>query len=238
MKEKETNMKQVLVFAMSLLYMDMNETALSPVVVHHPYATSALVAGRGADGNLNFLNLMDKSDLDTWRGQMSLELEKLDSVLAFITLVTKPYLVSVYSHIRTYLSPADNAEVLRYVWTTSETPNMPVGMTHSQLITAFKKADKESLMDADERETWASLPEQVKVYRGVPDKAGKKGPKALSWTLDKERAKWFATRYEDTGVVWSGTIPKEYVHAYFDGESEAIIDYRHLEALQQERVSR
>jgi hypothetical protein len=48
----------------------------------------------------------------------------------------------------------------------------------------------------------------------------------MSWTLDIERARWFAKRYGDNGKVWKAVIPKERVLACFydRGEEELVVD--------------
>ena len=63
------------------------------------------------------------------------------------------------------------------------------------------------------------------MYRGI-NKHG--SVEALSWTLDKEQAEWFANRFEMfgiTGTVYQANINKEYVLAYFSREQEAVIDF-------------
>ena len=49
----------------------------------------------------------------------------------------------------------------------------------------------------------------------------------MSWTLDEEKAKWFATRFDsDMQVVYSTTIQKLDILAYFTerGENEIVVD--------------
>ena len=49
---------------------------------------------------------------------------------------------------------------------------------------------------------------------------------ALSWTLDKEKAEWFAHRFGEDGTVYQARIGKEHILAFFNArnESEVIID--------------
>jgi hypothetical protein len=42
----------------------------------------------------------------------------------------------------------------------------------------------------------------------------------LSWTLDKNQAKWFANRFEKDGVVLEKRISKKNIVAYFNGRNE------------------
>ena len=54
--------------------------------------------------------------------------------------------------------------------------------------------------------------------------------KALSWTLSRDTAQWFANRYGKTGTVYEATIDKKHIHALFLGrnESEVIVDPKYL----------
>ncbi|MBR3791739.1 MAG: hypothetical protein IKK18_03470, partial [Clostridia bacterium] len=68
-------------------------------------------------------------------------------------------------------------------------------------------------------------PDVITVYRGVTSYNNKK-IKVLSWTIDPEVAKWFANRYQQQGQVYTATISKKHILAYFGGrnEAEVIVD--------------
>ena len=98
----------------------------------------------------------------------------------------------------------------------------------------FKRADKETLMDANEVAFLNSLPDTVTLYRGVT-KINHTRYKALSWTVDYETVAWFANRYRnyepEGGIheVWTVTVPKERILASFtedgkDNEGEVIVN--------------
>jgi len=66
----------------------------------------------------------------------------------------------------------------------------------------------------------------VKIYRGQNTKSTPY-QKAFSWTIDKEKAKFFATRFDKyKGELYEAMIKIEDVLAYIDqrGESEVIVD--------------
>jgi hypothetical protein len=42
----------------------------------------------------------------------------------------------------------------------------------------------------------------------------------LSWTLDRERAEWFANRFDQKGIVIEKAIGKEEIVAYFSGRGD------------------
>jgi len=79
---------------------------------------------------------------------------------------------------------------------------------------------REHLMTPDERERLAGLDACVAVYRGFDHPAGADG---IAWTLDRERAEWFARRFAGAGEAWvaSANIPRERIVALLDGRSES-----------------
>lgn len=73
------------------------------------------------------------------------------------------------------------------------------------------------------------LDDTVTVYRGV--RSERPGSiKAMSWTLSRETAQWFANRYGKAGTVYEAAIEKKHIHALFLGrnESEVIVDPKYL----------
>jgi len=60
-----------------------------------------------------------------------------------------------------------------------------------------------------------------------------KNVKALSWTLNRDTAEWFAHRFDEHGTVYEAQIPKEHIYAVFLGrnEAEVIVDPKHLQGI-------
>ena len=123
-----------------------------------------------------------------------------------------------------HLSHKDFSEALADVWTLVEFPNIDVNVSKREFMQFFRRAHKEWLMDEDEYKFYKELPEEITVYRGTGK--GARHLLGLSWTLDYEKAKWFATRWNKKGVIYKGKIRKENVLAYFSrrNESEVVID--------------
>lgn len=69
-------------------------------------------------------------------------------------------------------------------------------------------------------------------YRGVTS-YNAKNIKALSWTLDRDTAEWFAYRFGEEGTVYEAQIQKEHILAFFNGrnESEVVVDPKYLEQI-------
>jgi hypothetical protein len=82
---------------------------------------------------------------------------------------------------------------------------------------------KHLVMDEAEQAAMAALPDSMKVYRGVHGKGVTKVRKrtGLSWTLDKDKAEWFANRYQQSPQkVLEGIVKKSDVHAHFTARNE------------------
>jgi len=79
------------------------------------------------------------------------------------------------------------------------------------------RASQHSLMNEEELKLFASLPDTLTIYRGC---------RKDSWTLDEQRAHWFAERFSnDDGIVLTRTVSKKEVIAVFTrrGEEEVIV---------------
>ena len=84
----------------------------------------------------------------------------------------------------------------------------------------------------------------ITIYRGECTKSTPV-QKALSWTLDKEKAVWFAKRFlclasdiEKIGYVYTAKVNLKNIIGYYDGrkESEVVVRYKHLEIISTEEV--
>lgn len=114
--------------------------------------------------------------------------------------------------------------VLGAVWIRSESP----WVNRKLFLQLFNdsRPHRENLMDADERRAFKKLPDQLTIYRGFGGDRGK----GLSWTLDRDKAVWFANRFHvihgKPGRVIEGICKKTDVFAYFTNreESEIVID--------------
>jgi hypothetical protein len=96
-------------------------------------------------------------------------------------------------------------------------------------------SSKAYLMDVDEIGHLGALPDTLRIYRGY---AGRHRT-GLSWTLDYDRARWFARRWGSDGArVATGTVEKSKVFALLEGrrESEIVVDPRHVKILKTEQV--
>lgn len=101
---------------------------------------------------------------------------------------------------------------------------------HKRLIRQIlfsKRINREFLMERNERKVLNELPGQLRVFRGMAMNEFVSKDYGVSWTLDYEVAKYFASKYSrnfstngNRRVIVAKTINKENVIAYMDGRSE------------------
>ena len=105
-------------------------------------------------------------------------------------------------------------ELLAYVWVDTEFPHQAYDLRRE--LFASKRLHREALMTVEEQTAFAAMPSTLTVYRGGSTANG------LSWTLSKDKARWFAERFDRDGKhqVFKGTVSKDKVYAYLKGRKE------------------
>ena len=153
-------------------------------------------------------------------------------------MITKSYALGFLKFARNSLSEKDFASILSDAWIRTETPNNDPNLSKKDLLSMFKSTDPRLLMDEDDYQRFMDLDDVVTVYRGVTS-MNAKNIKALSWTLDRDTAEWFAYRFGENGTVYEAQIQKKYIYALFTGrnESEVIVDPKHLIAIAQVQIT-
>jgi hypothetical protein len=181
------------------------------LMVNHPLVHSLYMSVE--NGRFNKLLEWKKSEI------ARLEAEGEYADIFYIGLVERPY------RLEWLLKYADDMpdqawwELAGFVWTDSEN----IWQHHQEWreVFASDRPGREYMMDEDEREIYAALPDRIKVYRGTnaPDKLGS----GLSWTQQRRVATWFANRidvHQSGKYLIAGEVRKENVIAVFDGRSE------------------
>jgi hypothetical protein len=139
------------------------------------------------------------------------------SLMEFFVHVNKPYRLILLHHVsRVFEMNGEFEKILSYAWTSAEFPHqMPI----PHIKELFEMADRDKLMDADDRKKFDALPDEITVYRGLQDEQTKR--RGLSWTTDKSVAYWFATRWKsEESKVLQATVLKSKVYMYTDGRNE------------------
>lgn len=194
-------------------------------VASHPFTNTWITGIYDKDRKLTFVDLRKEDEQAKWREQIKATIEESD-LRGICLMLNKPYILTFISYIESMLSDEELGMILGTFWTAIENITGDSNVNGMEIVKWFKRADKKSLMNEEELLVYESLPEEVTVYRGVTSYNRKK-EKALSWTLDYEKAVWFANRFSTgTGEVWTMTVPKKRILCCFDGcnEQEAIVD--------------
>lgn len=116
---------------------------------------------------------------------------------------------------------------LAYAYTQQNYKKIPY-KTYYKLFSTDKK-QREVLMNPDEREFLASLPDKITIYRGGSVTEQKTKKYGISWTLNREVAEQFANvktiRDKKEMIVIEKEINKSEVIAYFNQRQEEEIIY-------------
>lgn len=153
-----------------------------------------------------------------------------------ISTLARPYRLSAVNFHFTNMSRDDLSVALVDAWTSSENPNMDSDMTKAQAVRLFQICNPEKMMCEADYEVYKQLPDELIVYRGLGT-LNADNIKALSWTLNVDRAKWFAKRFNFSNAplkVYRAKIKKKYVFAYCNdrNEGEVIVDYHKLQNIE------
>lgn len=114
------------------------------------------------------------------------------------------------------------AENFAWVWTDSENVYQNVHII-VQLLNIID--DSRLVMNEEDRKTFDAMPDEFTVYRGCTERnAG-----GMSWTLNREKAEWFANRLLQPGdkcKVLDAKVKKEHVLFYTNarGEQEIVLE--------------
>lgn len=186
-------------------------------IVHHPFADSSVIF---VDGQLRRID-----EPGVWKKylrDLERRIDRCQNVTELFVLVMKPYLPTVFKFVYNYMNETDYNQILRSVYTLCEYPNHDTNVSYKDWAKYFKKSNKEIIMSQSELEKLDALDDIVTIYRGVSN--DHKYYNAFSWTLDKERANWYATRFDKDGVIYSLDVPKKEIIAYFEDDDEIIFN--------------
>ena len=212
--------------ARAFLYMDIEETQYSPVVILHPVFESAFYS-IPEDGQYKIHNILeDESALQKALSVARGLIDNAKSVVAVYRIIRKSYRLTFIKHTKKYMCIKTFSELLEDAWVSSENPNQDSNVPVPMLISWFREADKKCLMVAEDYEIFSRLPETITVYRGIMPGHN---PDGLSWTENLSTANWFASRFNtdiDKGYIQKAVIDKSRALAYFNtrGEDELVVD--------------
>lgn len=226
MDSRNTDLEQVKLVAHALLDVEIQPTEFSPMIVSHPFTNTGIAALPDEQGNFTPADLLnDPNALVRWRKRVGEQIDKSKNIYQIFMLFNKPYYLTFIKYAACFLSEKDLGQILSDAWIISEFPNADRNVGTRELLTLFRSVSPEYLMDRRDWQKYQSLEDTVTVYRGVAS-ADKGNIKALSWTLDRNTAEWFAHRFGKDGTVYTAQIKRDDIYAYFSGrkESEVIVD--------------
>ena len=146
----------------------------------------------------------------------------------------RPYRCDALADIDKRLSSSDYWELVGNVWIDSE--NIRQHYAVWKRIWTAPIPDKEKCMDTTERARLARMPLAFDVWRGI----GFRGRTGLSWTLDRDKAVWFARRFSEFSVgaarLFHGNVKRQDVHAFFSGGNESEIVASEVKVLKLEKL--
>ena len=162
-------------------------------VASHPFTNTWITGIYDKDRKLTLVDLRKEDEQAKWREQIKATIDESD-LTGICLMLNKPYILTFISYIESMLSDEELGVILGTFWTAIENITGDSNVNGMEIVKWFKRADRKSLMNEEELLVYESLPEEVTVYRGVTSYNRKK-EKALSWTLDYEKAVWFANRF-------------------------------------------
>lgn len=143
--------------------------------------------------------------------------------------INPKYRLYLFKEICSQLSKEDYCFGLKTAYIKTEGLNdKDTKITLDEILDLFKKSDLKMLMGED-YEKFCDFPDVLTIYRGT---SKGNSSKAISWTIDKDRAIWFYKKYNSNGTVLEAQIKKEDVVCYLDktacNENEVIINYKKI----------
>lgn len=224
----QTNLDGLKKLAHLFLYFEPEPTDVG-LFIKHPFTDSPFIPVKTETGYDVSNILEDAEAFRNWKSQMRDIINDVETPGQIAMLLTKSYKFAFLKYAMEYMSQDDFSEYLADAWVSCEMPNRDPNFTKHQLVGLFKKANPQKLMTEKEYEKFNNFDNEITIYRGVTPYNNDE-VKALSWTLDKEKAKWFAHRFNQNGTVYEANINKTDVYAYFESrnESEVIVDPRGL----------
>lgn len=193
------------------------------LIAHHPFFSSNPVPYQNEKGEMELLDAFNEKEFQKWCEWKEKIINDCD-IWKILMMMNSAYYMNFLLYIFMYFDDnTELGEVLKYTWTSQEFPNYN-SKQYLDIIEKLFEKSRHRIMDKDERNKFHSLNEIVTVYRGQSHDGNYY--KALSWTDNKERARWFSQRWCGCGKVWQAKIKRKDIYCYLNnrGESELIIN--------------
>lgn len=217
----KTDLQAIKDKAIALLYIEPEPVPELPIFLTHPYFESRATVLPNSN---KFVDIIEDSEaLQIARDDLQAKINSVDSAERVFMFLRTQYRLTLFKYTNQYMSPEDFKEVLLFSWIMMEHPLSDMNVTKGEMLRWFKKIGYIS-----------DLSGVVMIYRGVGSEKYRDG---ISWTLDKSKAEWFATRFTDDGIIYSAKVKSKDILYYISerGEEEIIVDPKKL--MQIERIN-
>jgi hypothetical protein len=158
-----------------------------------------------------------------------------------VSYVEKPYRLSAILALNDKLKEQEYWEAVAFAWRSSENcyqDKHAFKVLFRQVGPKKQQTPIWNMMGEQDTGTWQMLPDKLTVYRGCEPRSRS----GWSWTLDVNKAIWFACRHRPKNpLLLQGKINKSDAIAYFhlDGrnESEVVIEPRKVMDVKENRTN-
>lgn len=190
-----------------------------PFIAHHPFTNTMHRVNPQGD----IMDLSVPKNKECFRNLIQDAIFRSD-LAGIYCMLSAPWKMTWFKFCNSDMDEKDYGEFLADAWISQDNPNQDAIVSREEAVELFKKANSIYLMDKREMEHYEALPDEITVWRGVGPGRERFG---LSWTESQGQAEWFKHRFEredKKGYMLKATIPKEAVLAYFDHETELVVD--------------
>ena len=129
-----------------------------------------------------------------------------EKISSYLVIHERPYrLEALIEALHSWWNPASEKEYwdqVGWVYTDTEFLYHSMDQWKYLLFGGAGYLNNNLMMDDEEKEKYDSLPEYFTVYRGAMD------PDGYSWTLNEDKARWFASRWGKDLSVFSKKVNK------------------------------
>lgn len=139
---------------------------------------------------------------------------------AMLSLTERPFRLEVfYNLIADECEPRKYWRLLGELYTDCENIHQNANIWEELLFGGYVKVLNKTFMGAQNAKLFKELPNEMTIYRGTQTEYWQ----GFSWSLSKDKARWFANRYERSSnhpMLTTAKVNKEDILGYFDGRNE------------------
>lgn len=228
-KIPEESLEVIKLSTLELLHYPIVINSQFSFIVHHPIFANTMISLGGTE-NMQVLDLSIPENEVSAKSYYAKLIENFDKITDIYMIINKPWRLYWLHEIMTHLSDDVYYDLLTDAWVTTEYPSSSQ-IDVDELLYMFERV-RPLFPDLKNKFPGGA----VTIYRGEQTATAFNG--GLSWTLDKERARWFASRFRANnethkpGSVATATVSVDDILGSFlsadYGESEVIVDFRKL----------